>query len=263
MTNNSSYCVIIPFRDKAENLRRVIQSLDSQTLRPRLIIVVDDRFDRSEKIPLPQSCPLYVVENPELHEESWIGREELAKVFNLGVKKAYEICRSKYFAIVGSDTVFEPKYFEKVIEAMKKKGAVIASGIIIGEKIPRIPRGSGRVFDTEWFRKNVVEFPSSYSWESYPIYLALSQGKPVIVVKDALMRTLRPTRDYEPMYGKTMAELGFSWWYVLIKSLIEGNPRLFLTYLRYPRHNVYNLGEWVKRYQRERIKKVLRKLLKM
>jgi len=152
---------------------------------------------------------------------------------------------------------------------MRRGGVVIASGYIVGEPEPRVPRGSGRVYDAEWWKTSVGYFPEIYSWESYPIYKALSEGRKVRVFYDAKMWAKRKTRCYKADYGYAMRELGYCWWYALARcvyAFFRDSPRVGLkmlwTYLTSP-YGVYDeeVAKWIRKYQRQRVKDFLEGIL--
>jgi len=170
--------------------------------------------------------------------------------------------------ILNADTYLEHSYVEKVVGKMDK-GTVIASGYIVGEPIPRNPRGSGRIYDWHWFKLHIKQFPKIYSWESYPIYKALAQGYKVKVFIDAKMYTRRKTHSYEANYGYAMRELGYELWYALAKSIYmfskcspKTGLKMLLTYLT-STYGVYDeeVAKWIRKYQYNRLKNFLKKLI--
>ena len=173
----------------------------------------------------------------------------------------------EYLMVLAADTILEKEYVEKVVKAMERNGAIIASGYIIEEGYSKVPRGSGRIFNFKWFKENVGYFPEAYSWESYPLYLAWSRGEKMLVVREAKMSVSRLTRRYKPLYGKAMKELGFSLFFVLGKAVtwalggdIGDAIGLVRTYLRHPLRDVYGLSKYVREYERERMKGMARRV---
>ena len=252
-----NYGVIIPAREEIAILRQVLESVAAQTCRPEQIILVDDGCDGD----VEGLCRLLGVEYhrfPIRHRESWAGKPELALVFNYGLQRLYR--GLDWFMILGSDTVLEKRYVEKVIRGMVERGLVIGSGNVVGEKSDA-PRGSGRIFAAWFWRQHIGKFPTIYAWESYPLYKAMAMGYRIGVVEDASMRVLRPTRNYKPFYGYAMRELGYHPVYALgrIAMAMRRDPatalKMLQTYLRGSGYRLEDkaLKRFVKGYQSRRI----------
>ena len=268
------YCVIMAVRERNKDaFRCTLKSLSCQTISPSFVAIVDDgsSFDVRAVATAVLGEIEHVVEKfPEEHTESWIGRPELARVHNYALKLMYENEKKKefeYLMVLAADTILEKEYVEKVVKAMERNGAIIASGYIIEEGYSKVPRGSGRIFNFKWFKENVGYFPEAYSWESYPLYLAWSRGEKMLVVREAKMSVSRLTRRYKPLYGKAMKELGFSLFFVLGKAVtwalggdIGDAIGLVRTYLRHPLRDVYGLSKYVREYERERMKGMARRV---
>ena len=200
-----SYGIIIPAREELTILRQVLEAAAAQTLQPRQIILVDDGCDGD----VESLCRFLGVEYyrfPMRHRESWVSRPELALVHNFGLGRLDK--KLGWFMILASDTVLERRYAEKVIQKMVEKNLVIASGRIVGED-SNTPRGSGRIYAAWFWKRYIRKFPLIYAWESYPLYKAMVMGYGMEIVDDALMYVLRPTRNYKPLYGYAMRELGY------------------------------------------------------
>lgn len=243
------YDVLIPARNEEKRLPLTLKALLNQSFKPSNIIVVNDgSIDRTRKIALKYGC--IVVDLP-FHKESWAGMPKLSKVFNVGIDKIGDV---DFFGIVGADTILELRYFEKVIKRMVKDRWVIGSGRIIGE-YSRLPRGSGRVFFKEFWDRYIHRFPYCYSWESYPLYKALSLGFRIGVVRDAVMIASRSTKLYKDFYGYTMRELGYFPPYALARILYafindhRTGVNMLRTYLKPVRVMDVELCNWIKVYQ--------------
>lgn len=217
-----NYGIIIPAREEITILKPVLKAAVTQSRQPRQIILVDDGCD-SDVESLCRLLGIEYYEFPVKHQESWAGRPELALVFNYGLEKLDPDL--EWFMILGSDTVLSKEYAEKVIRGMISRNLVIASGRVIGEE-SNIPRGSGRIFAMWFWRNYIKRFPLIYAWESYPLYKALAEGYNIGVVEEGLMRILRPTRYYKPLYGYAMRELGYHPIYVLGKVIIAASEDL-------------------------------------
>jgi glycosyltransferase involved in cell wall biosynthesis len=214
----TTLAVIIPARNEEERIGLVLKALQRQSLKPDVVVVVDDgSTDRTPEI--AEKLGAVVVRNPIRHEESWVDKPEFAYVHNLGLAEVYRY-NPEFFAIVDADTVLARNYFEKVIEVMRRDFRIVAaSGVAVSEPC-YMPRNTGRVYRTSWFRRHVGFFPLCYMWEVYPVFKALALGYRVCVVCEAKMWLLRKTKLYKPCYGYAMRELGYPLWYVAARALV-------------------------------------------
>ncbi len=210
--------VVIAARDEEKHIVRTLEALFSQTIRPVIIVVVDDgSIDNTGRVAARLGCRVIRI---NYRHPSWVGKPQLALVFNVGIEALPDDL--DYMAIFGAETIPEKRYLEKVIRGMKRYELVIASGVIREEPdISRFPRGAGRVYDFRWWRKHIERFPPIYGWESYPVYKALSQGKRVGIVRNAYMTIGRRTRRMKPDYGYGMKMLGSTPVFVLARFLLN------------------------------------------
>ena len=257
------YGVVIPCRERLDNIKHTLDSLYKQTIAPKQVIIVDDGSEHGlEK--LVRDYGYDYIRFGMKHEESWVGKPELSLVFNAGVK-ALDMSNLDHFMILGSDTILEEDYARKVIASMNDK-IVIASGIIVGEE-SNIPRGSGRVFKVSFWNEHIKEFPYLYIWESYPLFKAEALGFKIHVCKDAKMYVNRKTTNYKPLYGRAMKELGYSPLYVFGRSMVYAIKskdlasaiRVMIEYLRWNDKVIdEDISRYIKRYQQKRILQFLR-----
>lgn len=256
--------VFVPAKNEEEMLGETLDSLLSQTLKPARIVVVDDAStDRTGEI--ARSKGVDVVRFPLKHP-SWVGRPELSLVFNVGVAALEKLLPNMdYMMVIGADTILSPRYLEVIVSYMEENPKiVVASGRIEGEPMPTIPRGSGRVFSYNFWRRYVRRFPYCYSWESYPVYKALAKGYDVKVLGGVVMRVKRPTREYKSTYGYAMRELGYHPLYAIGKVAIATlrSPRIGLkilyTYLTSPVSNIDpEITAWIRGYQEAILRRII------
>ena len=258
------YSVIIPAREQLSILDPCLASVFRQTIKPYEVILVDDGCEvGADKLLTKYSSKFKVnaryVVFPFKHD-NWVGKPELSLVFNYGLDHM-ELENVDYFMILGSDTVLEPMYVEKLLSKIEWKTAVV-SGVIVGETEFKQPRGSGRLINAGWWLKYVKRFPLCWSWESYPLYKALATDWRIQVVLEAIMKVKRATRThvYKRFYGYTMRELGYYPWYAFLKCIkaVISSPReglgMLYTYLTSPYRVVdEDIARWVRRWQVSRI----------
>ena len=249
---------IIIARNEEQNIADVIRSLQQQTMPLTAIIVVNDgSTDKTGELARAMGCS--VVDLP-YHEESYAGRPELAERVNVGLSLA-EKYDPDYVLVMGADNILPSDYAEKIIERMEKDPKiVIASGHIEGEPYSElIPRGSGRIIQVSWLRKEFggLRIPAYWGWEAYLVFRALKSGYKTKRYRDITSRVKRRTGLGKAEYwGKGMYALGYDWRYAL--------GRIFLTFLKSPpagfrmfwgwfRHEGVertDVADWVKEFQR-------------
>ncbi|MBP2029468.1 glycosyltransferase involved in cell wall biosynthesis [Methanohalophilus levihalophilus] len=163
------YILITPCKDEEENLPNLTESVISQTIQPKIWVIVDDgSTDGTSKILETLS-----------HEHSWIHVLTLSqKPRNLGIHVAHvyregfdyaiKKCKNKrnaynYVGCVDADIILEKDHFELLIEELSKNPNLgICSGRvgnIVGEKIvwseyrEDIPSGGARLWSRECFEE--------------------------------------------------------------------------------------------------------------
>ena len=260
-------CVVMPARNEEETLPATLKMLKAQTLRPRLIIVVDDgSTDKTAEIGRKMNCSV-VSRSP--HKESYIGKPELAEVINAGLRQVPRIC--DYILLLGADHRLPSNYIEELVKRMEKNSKlVIAGGIIRGEAtVETFVRGSGRLVKTGWWRKlNGMRYPVAYGWEPWLFYKALSHDFEVKSFPD-LVTNARPTSLTSlkaSEMGKSMKGLGYDAKYALGRvalTFLRGHFKASLAMLQGYLCNVKRLdvADWVNQHQKrtfwKRIKGIL------
>jgi len=223
---SNRYAVLIYGRNEAENIESVFRSLDNQTIKPVVIIYVDDcSSDDSVDILDNIDCKYLAQVRLRVDHPSFVGKKELGQIVNQGIDLLYRFWpRYKFdsFMIGGGDIIYDPLYCQCMIQKMKEDPLLmICSGKIIGEKFNKnFPRGAGRFHNFNFWDKYVSYYPNSYIWESFPVYKALSLGFHVRALEDSFMFSLRPTTSYKEGYGRAMRELGYFPFYALIRCLL-------------------------------------------
>jgi glycosyltransferase involved in cell wall biosynthesis len=221
--------VVIAVRNESRSIRSVLEALDNQTLRPHRVVVVDDGSDDGTGAILDSSVHnvryrLTTVTLPR-HTRSYVGRPELAEVFNSGLRilKA-EIPQPDYVMILGGDHVLPPDYAEKVVTRMEDDHKLaVASGWIVGEPYwEGAPRGSSMVVRRDfWESAGGLQFPVAYGWESWLRMKAAQMGFRARSLRDVPTQVSRKTAPSKGvLYGRAMYSLGYFWPYALGRCLL-------------------------------------------
>jgi glycosyltransferase involved in cell wall biosynthesis len=267
---NGTIAAIIFARNEEKYIDKVLEALLNQTIKPCIVVVDDQSTDRTPEIAAEKGA--IVIRSKYAHKESWVGEPMLARLPNQALEFIYNKKNIKYFMIIGGDTILTDKqYIYKVVNKMEEERCVIASGVLRGEPIPSIPRGSGRIYDLKWFKETLYLFPEIYGWEAYVVYKALSNGRKVCVVPNAIMEVARPTKLVKHTYGKNMRVLGYHPVYAVLRSLyymrfdpIEAIKMLY-TYLVSYNLKIYDkeVASYLRKYQIKKIKNKLKFLNKI
>lgn len=212
--------VVVKARDEEKEIGKCLESLRNQTVKVFLVVVNDGSADRTSDV--ASGYADVVVDLPR-HEESWVGRPELARVVNAGlnVLKSEEL---DFVMFSDGEAVYPLNYIEEITKRMKNSDIVLASGVAEGEASRSFsPRGCGRVVIAEWFRRVGFEYPENYGHEVYLVYKALSQGKRVVVFSDLKFKLRRKTRLFPKkayFWGKGMKALNYNVFYALGRALL-------------------------------------------
>jgi glycosyltransferase involved in cell wall biosynthesis len=252
-------------RNESRSISAVLESLDGQSLRPIHVVVVDDGSDdgTGEALDLlarKLSCRLVVVKLPH-HVKSFVGRPELAQVFNAGLRQLRSLSpKPDYVMILGGDHVLPPGYVQRVVTKMEADPELaIASGWIVGEPFwEQAPRGSSMVVKTDfWERAGKLQFPVAYGWESWLRLKAERMGYKARSFRDIPTQVSRKTVSTKGvLYGRAMYSLGYFWPYAIGRCLIAaryspgGALQMFRGYVDHRGVIRLDISGWVNAQQR-------------
>ena len=198
-----NYDVLIPARNEESTIKKTLQCLNKQTIKPNSIIVVNDNSnDKTKEIAI--FCGAKVIDFPYKHK-NWVISGKLGIVFSFGMK--YFDKSNSYFMILGADHLLPENYVEDVIKNMKKDNVNIASGIIENEET-ETPRGSGRMFTKKAMRCIDWKYQSNYGYETYALFKIQSEGMKALVYP-IMTKTQRPTGTH--YNNKKFYHMGFSY----------------------------------------------------
>jgi glycosyltransferase involved in cell wall biosynthesis len=255
--------VVIPARNEEKVIRKTLEHLWNQTVKPEFIVVVNDGSkDDTSNIAREFGC--FVVDLPD-RGYGVTGQPLLANVINVGL---HHLLKAEFLfkvyldhiMILGADHILPTTYIEDLVDRMAvEPSLVVASGIIQGEKTVRThARGSGRIVASWFWKKFGLQYPISWGWESWLCYKAQQMGYETRSFSDIISEA-RPTR-YNPNkmlgWGKSMKALGYNWKYALARSFktFMIQPRSGMAMLKgYFSNDVRRLdvAEWVGNWQKK------------
>ena len=262
---------IIPARNEEKFIGKTLTALlNQQDIDNNHIIVVNDGSeDRTKEIVNSfNNIDLINSENRGFNAQ---GTPLLAMVINLGLEKLslQTQVNYDYIMILGSDHILPSHYIKKIVDLMDhNKDIAICSGQINGEK-SIVPRGSGRIVKTDFWKAIGLQYPLNFGFETYLLIKAQQLGYKIDILNDLVSYTSRPTRtSYKKetyiSYGKSLRALGYSQLYSAARiGLISlKNPKGAFYMLKGYTSNDIKLYEndvrnFLKSIQHKRIKKYL------
>jgi len=260
------YGVVIPARNSEAHIKYSVTSIKDQTLKPKLIVVVDDSSsDRTGDI--ASKLGARVVRIRRKSRVSAVATPYLAYVINCGLR-LLERENLDYVMISGADCIYPRNYVKLLIKRMIRERVVLASGVIAGEYTSYLSvRGSGRIINAKWFRTLGFKYPTNYGYETWLIFKALTQGLKVKVYRDLKFVSIRKTsfnRKKAYLYGKAMKALGYLPQYVLARvfltALLQGHQEakhMLLGYIKYGGNGYNSIHRYAKIIQ---LRALVRKL---
>jgi glycosyltransferase involved in cell wall biosynthesis len=236
--------VVVCARNEDERLAHTLQSLFRQTIKPYEIIVVDDgSIDDTSKVASLFDCK--IIKLP-FHQDSFVGRPELAVRFNIGLSKVS--CLADYVLIMGADSILPTNYLDCLLLEMKLNSNLkIVSGCIPDEDYDsNHPRGSGRLVDAYWWQRvNRMRYPVVWGWEVWLQYKALMLGYEVKSCRHIMFNVSRKSNMSLKQvwnHGYSMNALGYFWIYALARCVSRG-----------PKYGKAMLTGWLRGYGIEKL----------
>lgn len=218
-----SYWVAMVARNAASHIQGTIESLLHQTLKPRMIIVVDDGSNNgTEKVLLdytrrfPKSFKVIT-----LSDNGYDIRRVPSNV-NLAWKKSIRSgLATRYFMISGDDCSYSRNYARLVVTRMNSDARIaVASGrssTDLGPSQEHSPSGSGRLVRCSFWRKMGARYPIKAGWETWLLYKAKENGLRVELYPEPTFTHVRPrgAKHQFAYWGAAMYELGYHPLYAL------------------------------------------------
>lgn len=227
---------LIVARNEERYIFKVISAIKNQTLPISNIVFVDDG-STDETASIVESLECILISLP-YHEDSLIGKLDLVKRWNIGLKKVIEYSPD-YVLLMGGDHILPDYYVEELLNNMTDD-IVIASGRIVGEGFNETaPRGSGRIVKMSfWIKLHNIQYPISYGWESWLLFKAMQLGYKTKCFRDIVTKIERETTlNNSSSKGKAMYALGYDYKYCI--------GRCFLTFFRSPKAGIKMLLGWI------------------
>lgn len=186
---NSSYSAVIIARNEEMHIKKTVESLLNQTIRPYRIVVVDD--GSTDATPdILREMPVDVKRLPVHDDKHDVYHDTLHNIRNAGLVVVRDDPVDWVYS-GDADIILPPKYCETIMNQAEKCGAYIGAGIE-KNKFDQLPMDGCRMIRHNWFRSEGM----STKWES--IYLCvkvLAAGHRTMVryTDDCVVTSQRPT----------------------------------------------------------------------
>jgi biofilm PGA synthesis N-glycosyltransferase PgaC len=237
---------VTPARNEVTHLGKLSNTMEGQSLRPALWMIIDDGSADSTSDWAREYANsrdwVRVCVRPD--RGRYYRGAGVAEAFAFGVAEVNKIRPDwRLLAKVDADTVLPQEFFKEIsgkFNVNPKLG--IASGVNSGERgVSDHPRGNNRVYRRECW-ESIGGVPVISGWDTWDIVMARSKGWETAAFSDLLVTHLRPrsrSLNYSYHQGRFNRSLGYTWLFALWSSLrmcYDRNPlcacAYFLGYLR-------------------------------
>ena len=212
-------------RNEEENIGKTIKGLLIQNYPLREIVVINDGSTDRTGVISQFHNDVYkkvIVLNLPYHADSYVGRWELGRSINYGLRKIRESGAPHFILQMGGDHVLPYNYVSELLDQMTDKIRV-SSGTYKGASLNiDTPIGSGKLIDSKlWDKLNGMVYPEKYGYEGWIDYRFRKEGYEVSR-HDDLVTDCRPVRMGEKKayyWGKYTYALGGIFLFALLKAL--------------------------------------------
>lgn len=268
---SSNVGVFIPARNEENFIKKTINHLLNQELKPyRIIVVNDNSTDETEKV-VSEFSEVEII-NSERKDNERGNWKTAVLTLNTGLQKFRNDLKCKFVLRLDADHLLPKMYISTIVTRLQKNSNIVLASGIIEEEDSVVPRGSGRIVKSDFWKKINFQYPVNYGWDTYILFKAKSLGYDFAIYQDVVSQTQRKTgsKTYNPhLYlnrGKALKALGYTFPYVLQRAIIttKKNPKDAL-YLLKGFLGTYNelyepeLREYVRKTQREKISNISKK----
>jgi len=211
-----SYRVIVVARNAAPHIKRTLDSLLNQTLKPDEIVIVDDgSTDSTPNI-------LWVYERDHNARVKVITRPDngydirrVPSNINLGWKSMSASGSANDLMISGDDCFYPPKYAESLLAKMYTDRRIVVASGRPSTSTPlsreHSPSGSGRMIDEQFWLDLGGRYPLIAGWESWLLYMASLNGFKASLFGDLMFEHFQPrgAKHQFIYWGAAMQTLGY------------------------------------------------------
>lgn len=158
--------IITPVKNESENLSRLIESIEAQTIEPRAWVIVDDSSTdgSTEIIADAVSDTEWIHSKSNESDDGYQMRENYAKVLSVGYEFLHDNLETTfdYYMILDADMRLTPNYLEELVQFLESYDELVISstaiyydsehGIVREDQTSNHPAGGATLYDGEFYR---------------------------------------------------------------------------------------------------------------
>ncbi|MCH8907018.1 MAG: glycosyltransferase family 2 protein [Candidatus Heimdallarchaeota archaeon] len=210
--------VCLPVRNEEKSLKKVLEALTNQKLKPTHIFLTDDG-SKDKTVEIAKKFELVTIKQREDRGFDVVGKIAMAKVANDCIEPSTILHKETpvdFMITLAGDIILPENYIDDLVKKFEEnENLVVASGTMIGKDSYKstgymVP-GPGRMFRYTFWNRIGAAYPLKQGWEAYPIHLANMEGLQTMVFSDIEYVPLRPTggRTDFVAYGQAMKAFGY------------------------------------------------------
>lgn len=212
-------------RNEEKDIERTLKGLMLQKYPLREIVVINDgSTDKTRHIVEAYQGATYLIKIVDLpdHEESYVGRWELGRSINYGLREIRRGGVPDWILQMGADHVLPDNYISELVNRMTDE-IRISSGTYENVNLNiDTPIGSGKLIDAKlWDLFNGMVYPEKYGYESWIDYRFRKEGFKVSRHDDLITecRPIRMNKTKAYNWGKSTYALGGTFPFAILKAL--------------------------------------------
>lgn len=213
----TNYWVCIITKNGGNTIGETLDSITTQTIPPRLIVVVDDGSTDETRATIQtrmkeNSLPLHLIRLPDR------GYDIRRVPANINAACAYvEATRQTWDCsmISGDDCIYPPNYSELLLTKLAEDPRLVIASGDWGVPPPpdwiKAPQGAGRFIRESFWQEVGGKYPVAYGWESWLLFKALELGYEIANFTQLRYVHMRPSGSVHKFshWGTAMRTLGY------------------------------------------------------
>ena len=272
--------LVTPVKDEIENLPRLIDSIESQSIRIYLWVIVENDSNDGSADFLKNIKKLNNVENFHILTLSFINKEyDIGFKYSKVVQHGFDFVKSSnyykdldYIGILDSDSFPEKDFYEKLIQFMNQNLKIgLTSGILLLENGKKdfsnndTIRGTGRLWSKKCFEESCCFY--GLSPDAITKRKAEIRGWNPTVLTSAKFYSREPNRRFSyEFHGKSAYYNGYKIHFVLLKATfyLFKNKKYIFPYIKgyfssYIKRNTKNPDHEIIDYNKKHLLRVIKK----